>query len=55
MYDGQYWIADFKQMHGLYPGREYRRHKPAYMIYRYPGVDAAGSVVEHAAVTAGKA
>lgn len=43
MYDGRHWVSDFKQMHGLYPGASYRKHKPAYAVYRYPGVDIGGS------------
>jgi hypothetical protein len=54
MYDGRHWISDFKQMHGLYPGPGYRKQKPAFVVYRYPGVDSATSNVEQAAVTAGK-
>jgi hypothetical protein len=35
MFNGTNWVSDFKQMHGLYPGPEYRRLKPDYSIYRY--------------------
>lgn len=35
MYDGNIWISDFKQMHGFYPGPEYRAVKPSYKIYRH--------------------
>lgn len=36
MFDGRIWISDFEQMHGLYPGPDYRNAKPSYKIYRYP-------------------
>lgn len=36
MYNGSVWISDFKQYNGLYPGPSYRKHKPAFTIYRYP-------------------
>lgn len=55
MYDGGHWISDFKQMHGFYPGAGYRKHKPPYEIYRYPGADAATAAVEQAAIAAGTA
>lgn len=35
MYDGQYWVSDFKQLHGLYPGPAYRNSQPSYKIYRH--------------------
>lgn len=35
MFDGQIWISDFRQLHGFYPGPEYRIHRPAYKIYRH--------------------
>ncbi|MGF6983416.1 signal peptidase I [Paraburkholderia atlantica] len=35
MYDGQYWISDFKQWHGFYPGPDYRSARPAYKVYRH--------------------
>lgn len=37
MYNGTMWISDFKQLHGLYPGQDYRRLKPPFKIYRYVG------------------
>ena len=46
MYDGRHWISDFEKMHGLYPGAGYRKQKPAYKIYRYPGTDAVGAQVD---------
>lgn len=46
MYDGRHWISDFEQMHGFYPGPGYRKRKPAYAIYRYPGTDAAALQVD---------
>ncbi|SMC21249.1 hypothetical protein SAMN02745857_01172 [Andreprevotia lacus DSM 23236] len=36
MYDGHQWVSDFKQLHGLYPGKTYRKEMPAFEIYRYP-------------------
>ena len=36
MFDGTYWISDFLQLYGLYPGPEYRAVKPPFAIYRYP-------------------
>jgi hypothetical protein len=38
MFDGKYWISDFVQKHGIYPGQSYRTAKPPYSIYRYPTV-----------------
>ncbi|NML30266.1 NlpC/P60 family protein [Paraburkholderia antibiotica] len=35
MYDGQIWISDFRQLHGFYPGRDYRNARPPYKIYRH--------------------
>ncbi|MGF6965966.1 hypothetical protein OKW43_002994 [Paraburkholderia sp. WC7.3g] len=35
MYDGEYWISDFKQWHGFYPGPDYRSARPNYKIYRH--------------------
>jgi hypothetical protein len=35
MFNGTHWVSDFKQLHGLYPGPEYRRVKPDFSIYRY--------------------
>jgi hypothetical protein len=35
IFDGKYWISDFKQLYGLYPGNAYRKAKPSYAIYRY--------------------
>jgi hypothetical protein len=29
MFDGDIWISDFRQLHGLYPGPEYRTNRPA--------------------------
>jgi hypothetical protein len=39
MFDGERWISDFAQTHGagidgMYPGPQYRLHKPSYKIYR---------------------
>lgn len=34
MYDGAYWISDFVQYYGFYPGNAYRTAKPPYQIYR---------------------
>lgn len=46
MFDGKHWISDFEQLHGIYPGKGYRKDKPPYAIYRYPvawtGPDSAG-------------
>jgi len=35
MFSGQYWISDFVQYHGVYPGQSYRTAMPPYAIYRY--------------------
>ena len=35
LFDGTIWISDFRQHHGLYPGRTYRKLKHGYDIYRY--------------------
>lgn len=35
MFNGEIWISDFKQYHGLYPGPTYRKLKPSFVIYRY--------------------
>lgn len=55
MYDGRYWISDFKQLHGFYPGPSYRKLKPPYQIYRYPGAGTASRAEEQVGVPAGKA
>jgi len=36
MYDGTFWVSDFKQLHGLYPGPAYRAAQPPFTIYRFP-------------------
>ena len=36
MFDGQFWVSDFVQQHGIYPGQSYRIAAPPYAIYRYP-------------------
>lgn len=36
MYDGSVWISDFKQLVDFWPGASYRKHMPAFKIYRYP-------------------
>jgi hypothetical protein len=33
-YDGKIWISDFVQKNGFWPGQEYRKETPAYVIYR---------------------
>lgn len=35
IYDGNHWISDFRQLHGLYPGPAYRNAQSSYKIYRY--------------------
>jgi len=35
MFDGDLWVSDFEQLHGLYPGPGYRKIKPHFKIYRY--------------------
>ena len=35
MYDGKFYISDFKQYGRFYPGQGYRDHKPTFKIYRY--------------------
>lgn len=35
IHDGQRWISDFVQQHGLYPGPAYRQARPSYRIYRH--------------------
>ncbi len=35
IYDGQRWVSDFRQQHGLYPGPAYRQARPSYKIYRH--------------------
>ena len=35
MYNGEIWISDFKQLHGLYPGATCRKLKPNFAVYRY--------------------
>ena len=37
MFDGDLWVSDFVQQHGLYPGQAYRDLKPPFTIYRYVG------------------
>lgn len=34
MFDGHQWISDFRQ-HTMYPGPEYRKLQPSYIIYRH--------------------
>ena len=41
MYNGQIWISDFRQTHGLYPGHSYRLVKPVYALYRYSLTNSA--------------
>jgi hypothetical protein len=33
-FDGKNWISDFVQKNGFWPGQEYRKETPAYVIYR---------------------
>jgi hypothetical protein len=33
-YDGKNWISDFVQKNGFWPGQEYRKETPTYVIYR---------------------
>lgn len=33
-YDGKTWVSDFVQRRGFWPGEEYRKEKPRYVIYR---------------------
>ena len=33
-FDGRNWISDFVQRNGFWPGQEYRKETPAYVIYR---------------------
>ena len=35
MFNGKIWVSDFRQYHGLYPGKSYRDLKPAFTIYRH--------------------
>jgi len=41
MYNGSWWVSDFVQYHGVYPGHSYRQSKPPYAIYRYPHTPAS--------------
>lgn len=34
-FDGTNWISDFVQTNGFWPGSEYRKETPAYVIYRH--------------------
>ncbi len=34
MYNGTQWVSDFKQPGGFWPGKDFRKHKPHYAIYR---------------------
>ena len=43
MFDGEFWISDFKRLHGLYPGASYRTIKPAFTVFRYARVTATVS------------
>lgn len=36
MFNGKNWVSDFVQIHGYYPGSNYRKSKPAVAFYRYP-------------------
>lgn len=36
MYNGEQWVADFKQS-GFWPGRDYREATPDYVVYRWSG------------------
>lgn len=38
MFNGQQWVSDFKQNNGYYPGGDYRKAKPAYVLYRHRDV-----------------
>jgi hypothetical protein len=33
-FDGKNWVSDFVQKNGFWPGQEYRKEKPTYVIYR---------------------
>ena len=35
MYDGQYWISDFRQMIDFWPGQAWRIARPGFKVYRY--------------------
>lgn len=35
MYDGNGWVSDFRQLHGVYPGAAYRSVRPPVSYYRY--------------------
>lgn len=41
MFNGTFWLSDFKQMHGLYPGPGYRSQKPPFTVYRHVDLIAA--------------
>jgi len=43
MFAGSIWISDFKQQHGLYPGPLYRKLRPRYTVYRFPGLTVLDS------------
>ena len=41
MFNGTFWLSDFKQLHGLYPGPGYRCQKPPFTVYRHGDLIAA--------------
>jgi len=34
-YDGKDWISDFVQPRGFWPGSDYAKEKPSYVVYRH--------------------
>ncbi|HEX5486731.1 CHAP domain-containing protein [Limnobacter sp.] len=48
MFNGKFWVSDFLQLHGFYPGISYRKLHPSYTIYRYPLSVKSVSIKPHA-------
>ena len=47
MFNGKFWVSDFLQQHGFYPGQSYRKLHPTYTVYRHRSIDGAPSTQIH--------
>lgn len=46
LFNGTHWVSDFIQLRGFYPGQQYRKIKPAYILYRYSEDTASDSNID---------
>lgn len=44
MFNGKFWVSDFLQLHGMYPGLSYRKLHPSFAIYRHPLAPVSSAV-----------